>query len=74
MPDTSKPLPPEFFTNPRCPPSAAPEVFVADPIATVREELPAEVLPAAEDGLSIQSEPSAIVDGENEEPNAADES
>ena len=74
MPDTSKPLRPEFFINPRCPPSVALEAPAADPNATVREELPAEVLPGTEDGLSIQSGLSVGVDGENEVPNATDES
>ena len=37
MPDTSKPLPPKFFINPRCPPSAAPGVHTIDPDVDVRE-------------------------------------
>ena len=38
MLDTSEPLPPEFFVNTRCPPSAS-----SDPsaVATIREEPPA---------------------------------
>ena len=38
MPDTSEPLPPEFFVNPRCPPSASSDPPAA---AAVREEPPA---------------------------------
>ena len=71
MPDTSKPLPSEFFVNPRCPPSAAPEAPTTDSGATIGEELLAEVLLTTEDGLSIELELLAIVDGENEEPNVA---
>ena len=37
MPDTSNPLPPEFFINPRCPSSAAPGVHTTDPDKDVRE-------------------------------------
>ena len=37
MLDTSKPLPPEFFINPQCPPSAAPWVHTIDPDVDVRE-------------------------------------
>ena len=72
MPDTSKPLPPEFFLNPRCPSSAALGVPVTDPGANIREELPIESLPAAEDGLGTQLDPPARVAGENEEPDAFD--
>ena len=35
MPDTSKPLPPEFFINPQCPPGATPRVPTTDPDADV---------------------------------------
>ena len=37
MPNTSDPLPPEFFINLRCPPSASSDPSV---IATIREEPP----------------------------------
>ena len=37
IPNTSKPLPPEFFINPRCPPSAAPRVSTINPDVDVRE-------------------------------------
>ena len=37
MPDTSKPLPPKFFINLRCPPSTAPRVHTADLDVDVRE-------------------------------------
>ena len=47
MPDTSKSLPPEFFINPRCPPSATPGVHTID--VDVREA--SKSLPTAEVGL-----------------------
>ena len=39
MPDRSKPLPSEFFINPRCPSSASSALLAA---ATIREEPPAK--------------------------------
>ena len=68
MPNTSKPLPPEFFINPRCPPGAAPGVPTTDPDVDVREA--GKSLPTAEVGLGIQSDSPVRVTGENEEPNA----
>ena len=49
--DTSKPLPPEFFINPRCPLSAAPGVPTTDPDVDVREA--GKSLPTAEVELGI---------------------
>ena len=69
MPDTSKPLPPEFFINPRCPPSAAPRVHTIDPDVDVRE--PGKNLPAAKVGLGIQLESPDRVTRENEEPDTS---
>ena len=69
MSDTSKPLPPEFFINPRCPPGAALRVPTTDPDADVREA--GKSLPATKDGLGIQSDSPARVTGENEEPDAS---
>ena len=51
MSDTPKSLPPEFFTNPRCPLSAVPGVPAIDLGVNIREELPIESLSAAEDEL-----------------------
>ena len=39
MSDTSKPLPPEFFVNPRCPPGAVPVEAVVTPEAGISEEV-----------------------------------
>ena len=69
MPDKSKPLPPEFFINPRCPPGAAPRVPTTDPDANVREA--GKSFPFAEVGLGIQFDSSIRVTGENEEPDAS---
>ena len=71
MPDTSKPLPPEFFINPQCPPSAAPRVHATDPDVDVREA--GKSLPAAEVGLRTQSDSPVRVTGENEELDASGE-
>ena len=38
MPDPSVPLTPEFFSNPRCPPSASSTVPTPDPATVSREE------------------------------------
>ena len=73
MPDTSKSLSPDFFINLRCPLSAALRVPTTDPDANIREELPAESLPAAENGLGTQLDSPARVAGENEEPDASNE-
>ena len=69
MPNTSKPLPPNFFINPQCPPGPAPGVPTIDPDADVREA--GENLPAAKVGLGIQSDSPVIVSGENDEPDAS---
>ena len=34
MPDTSTPLPPEFFVNPRCPPGPSSVLPAAEPVET----------------------------------------
>ena len=60
MPDTSEPLPPEFFINPRCPPSASSNPPAA---ATIREEPPASSPLAVVDGTDIP-EPLVRMDGE----------
>ena len=71
MPDTSKSLPPEFFINPRCPPSNAPGIPTIDPDVNIREDLPTEGLPTAKERLSVQSDSPVRVAKENEEPDAA---
>ena len=66
MPNTSKLLPPEFFINPRCPPSAALRVHTTDPDVDVREA--SKSLPATEVGLGTRSDSPVIITGEDEEP------
>ena len=53
MPDTSKLLPPEFFYQSLIPPECCPRVFAIDPNVNIREELSAEGLPTAEEGLRV---------------------
>ena len=68
MADMSKPLPPEFFINPRCPPIAAPGVHTTDPDVNVREA--GKSLPVAEVALGTELESPFKVIGENEDPDA----
>ena len=49
MLDTSKPLPPEFFINPRCPWSTALGIHTTDPDTNVEEA--GKSLPVVEVGL-----------------------
>ena len=65
MSDTSKLLPPEFFINPRCPPSAALRVHTTDPDVDVKEA--GKCLPVVEVRLGTQSDSPAKVTRENEE-------
>ena len=69
MSDTLKPLPPEFFINPCCPPSATPGVHTVDPNVDVREA--GKSPPVVEVGLGTQSDSPIRVIGEDEEPDAA---
>ena len=66
MLDTSKPLPHDFFINPRCPPSTAPTDHSIGPNVDVREE--GKSPPADEVGLGTQSNSLVIITGEVEEP------
>ena len=60
MPDTSKPLPPEFFVNPRCPPNAS----SGPPGAAVGREEPPDSSPlAAVVGMDPLPEPSDGAEG-----------
>ena len=63
MPDTSEPLPPKFFINPRCPPSASSDPLAA---ATNREEPPTSSPLAAVDGTDMPPKPPAKTDGESD--------
>ena len=69
MPNMSKPLPLNFFINPRCPPGATPGVPTTDHDANVREGN--KSLPAAKVGLGIQFDSPVIVTRENEESDAS---
>ena len=60
MLDTSKPLPPEFFVKPRCPPSASPG---PPGVAAGREEPPDLSPSAAVDGTDTLLEPSVGYEG-----------
>ena len=53
MPDTTKPLSPEFFINPRCPPSAS-----SDPpsIAAIRGKPLTKSPSSASDGINVSPE------------------
>ena len=53
MPDTTNPLPPRFFVNPRCPLSTFSSLPAAKPVAAIREGPPAESPPTAKDGLDV---------------------
>ena len=69
MSDTSRPLPPEFFINSRCPSDAAPGASTTDSDANVREA--GKSLPTAVVGLGIQYDSPVRVTWENEEPDAS---
>ena len=62
MLDTTNPLPPEFFINPRCPPSASSDLPAA---TTIREEPPTKSPSATDDGIDIPPEPLARADEES---------
>ena len=69
MLDTSNPLPPKFFINPRCPSGVAQGVPMTDLDEDVREA--GKSLPTSEVGLGIQSDSPIRVTGDNEEPDAS---
>ena len=62
MPDTSTPLTPEFFLNPRCPPNSSSVFPDAEPVKAVGEDLLAKSLQVAGDGVDILSGPPARLD------------
>ena len=57
MPDTSTPLPLEFFMNPRCPPGSSSVLPAAEPVETTREDFPVKDLQAIEEGVDILPRP-----------------
>ena len=57
MPNTSTPLPLEFFVNPRCPLGSSSVLPVVEPVETTREDFPVKDLPVAEKGVVIPPGP-----------------
>ena len=57
MPDTSTPLPPEFFVNPRCPQGSSSVLPVTEPVETTGEDLLVKDLPAVVEGVYIPPGP-----------------
>ena len=53
MPDTSTPLPPEFFANPQCPPSFSSVLPATEPFETIGGDFPVKDLSAAKEVLDI---------------------
>ena len=72
MPDTSKPLPPEFFVNPRCPLGAVLVEAVVAPEVGISEEVEHSSTVGSKVGDNPDS--SSKVVGEREEPGASGES
>ena len=57
MPDTSTPLTPEFFVNPRCPLGSSFALSIVEPVETAEEALADKGLPGAKGELGILLEP-----------------
>ena len=57
MPDTSTPLTPEFFMNPRCPPNSSFIFPDAEPVKTIEEDFLAKSLPTVGDGVDTPPGP-----------------
>ena len=68
MPDTSTPLIPGFFMNPRCPLSSSSLPPDTELVMTIGGDLPAKSLPAVGDGIDISMGSPTRSD---EEPNVA---
>ena len=66
MPYTSTPLTPEFFVNPRCPPSSSSVFPAVEPVETFEEDFSAKDLLAAKGGVDI---PPGSPARSNKEPN-----
>ena len=63
MPNPSVPFTPEFFANPRCPPSISKVAPVLDPAAASKEECPKNSPTAAEEEAILSMGPPASSDG-----------
>ena len=72
MPDTSNPLTPKFFVNPRCPLGAIPSEAAAAPKAGISEAIEHSSTAGAKVGDNPDSQ--SRVAGEREEPGASVES
>ena len=59
MPNTSTPLTPEFFVNPRCPSGSSFALSIAEPVETAEEALADKGLSGAEGEVDILLEPPA---------------
>ena len=59
MPNTSAPLTPEFFVNPRCLSQSSFALSIVEPIETAEEDLADNGFPGAEGEVDILQEPSA---------------
>ena len=59
MLDTSTPLNPEFFVNPRCPLGSSFSLSSGEPFETAKEALADKGLPSAEGGVDMLLEPPA---------------
>ena len=57
MPNTSTPLPPAFFVNPRCPSSSSFVLPTVEPVETTREDFSVKDLLATEEGVDIRLGP-----------------
>ena len=57
MPDTSTPLPPEFFVNPRCPSGSLSVLPAAELVEITGEDFSVKDLLAAEEGVDIPPGP-----------------
>ena len=57
MLDTSTPLPPEFYVNPRSPTGSSSVLPTTKPVETTGEDLPVKDLPAAEEEVDIPPGP-----------------
>ena len=62
MLDTSTPLTPEFFENPRCPPGSSLALSTDEHVKTTEEDLADKGLPGAEGEVDILLEPPAVPD------------
>ena len=63
MSDPSVPLTPEFFSNPRCPPSTSSADPTLDPAAVSREERPGNSPSATEEKATLPMDLPASSDG-----------